>query len=81
MGVIPRGGRNVVTNTVLPRFFAQKVVTKGRNIFGRGRNSRGIGNWWFVISNQPERMFLKKFKAETRRGKDAEESRIDTDEH
>jgi hypothetical protein len=34
----PPGGRNVVTNTILPRFFARKVVTKGRNIFARSRN-------------------------------------------
>jgi hypothetical protein len=33
-GVISLKGRNVVTNTVLPRFFARKVVTKGHNFFG-----------------------------------------------
>jgi hypothetical protein len=35
---IPRGGRNVVTNTVLPRFFVQKVVTKVVTFLVGGRN-------------------------------------------
>ena len=37
-GVIPCGGRNVVTMSVKPSDFWVEVVTKGRNIFGGGRN-------------------------------------------
>jgi len=34
---IPPGSRNVATNTVLPRFFAQKVATKVATFLGWGR--------------------------------------------
>jgi hypothetical protein len=60
MGIpIPSGGRNVVTNTVLPRFFAQKVVTKVVTFFRRGRNILKVtGDEWRV--SRGENRFQRK---------------------